>query len=88
MASPAWRPEPSDTYDARDPLPETRRVRWQLFLVVPALLLLAAGWLLAAGAALGSAMLTVFIYSFIIMTPIAIYSCAREIWARLRSSRS
>ena len=87
MAAPAWQSDSTEAQDHLDPLPVTRRVRWQLFLVVPILLLVAGGWLLAASAAVGSALMTVFVYSFIIMTPVAIYFFGREIWSRVRSFR-
>lgn len=60
----------------------SKQLGWRPFLIAPVLLVVAVTGLLIVSVTVGSALLAVFIYSFVIMTPIAVYSYLRGVGRR------
>ncbi len=80
-----WRSE-----DEPDPLRPLNVLSWRMFLALPILVVVSAVGLTALSIAIGSTLVTVFLFSFAIMTPVALFVSFRQVarWiAQVNSNR-
>lgn len=78
MADRKWLEE-----DIDDPLSYTERVSWGKFLLVPVFVLSFAVLALAASFLLGMSLIVVFVYSFGLMSVVAVIFLLKELWHSL-----
>jgi hypothetical protein len=78
-----WRSE-----NELDPMRPLHRISWRAFFAVPLLVAVAAFGLAGVSMIVGSTLVTVFLFSFAVMTPVAAIVCIRQIVRRFTGSRS